>query len=150
MTGALLVRPIVADDEAAWRPLWTAYLEFYEASVADEVYETTFRRLLDADPATPHGRLAVVGGTPVGLVHYMFHPHCWRIEPVCYLQDLYAVPSMRGKGIGRALIEAVYAEADAAGAPSVYWMTQDFNHNARQLYDRIAAKTPFIKYQRVV
>ena len=55
---------------------------------------------------------------------------------------------MRGKGIGRALIEAVYAAADAHGAATVYWMTQDFNATARQLYDRIATLTPFIKYQR--
>ena len=79
---------------------------------------------------------------------YLFHRHCWKIENVCYLQDLYADPSARGMGVGRALIEAVYEQADAAGAPSVYWMTQEFNHTARQLYDRIGQLTPFIKYQR--
>ena len=84
----------------------------------------------------------------MGLVHYLFHRHCWREENVCYLQDLYADPEVRGKGIGRALIEAVYAAADAAGAPSVYWLTQDFNHTARKLYDRIGTVTPFIKYAR--
>ena len=50
--------------------------------------------------------------------------------------------------MGRALIEAVYAEADRRGTPAVYWMTQDFNTTARQLYDRIAKLTPFIKYSR--
>ena len=69
-------------------------------------------------------------------------------DPRCYLQDLYADPDVRGLGIGRALIEAVYAAADAAGAPSVYWLTQDFNHTARKLYDRIGTKSPFIKYTR--
>ena len=84
----------------------------------------------------------------MGLTHYIFHRHGWKIENVCYLQDLYAAPDVRGKGVGRALIEAVYAEADKAGAPSVYWLTQDFNATARQLYDRIGTVTPFIKYTR--
>ncbi|MEP0508246.1 MAG: GNAT family N-acetyltransferase, partial [Aurantimonas coralicida] len=94
------------------------------------------------------GLIAEAGGKPVGLVHFLFHRHCWRVEDVCYLQDLYADPEVRGTGVGRRLIEAVYAAADAAGSPTVYWMTQDFNTTARKLYDRIAAVTPFIKYQR--
>ena len=58
------------------------------------------------------------------------------------------VPEARGIGAGRSLIEAVYAAADANGTPLVYWLTQEFNTSARQLYDRIAKVTPFIKYQR--
>ena len=87
-------------------------------------------------------------GQAAGLVHYIFHPHNWRLEDVCYLQDLYADPAFRGGGVGRALIEAVYEAADERGAPSVYWLTQDFNETARTLYDRVANLTPFIKYQR--
>jgi len=82
------------------------------------------------------------------LVHYILHPHNWREEDVVYLQDLYVSEAARGTGAGRALIEAVYAAADANGTPSVYWLTQDFNATARQLYDRISTLTPFIKYQR--
>jgi GNAT superfamily N-acetyltransferase len=81
-------------------------------------------------------------------VHYIYHPHNWKREDVCYLQDLYAVPEYRGQGVGRALIEAVYKTADANGTPAVYWLTQDFNQTARQLYDRVATLTPFIKYTR--
>jgi GNAT superfamily N-acetyltransferase len=94
------------------------------------------------------GLIATLDGRPVGLVHYLFHRHGWKIENVCYLQDLYADPEVRGKGIGRALIEAVYAAADAEGCPSVYWLTQDFNETARRLYDRIGKLTPFVKYSR--
>jgi GNAT superfamily N-acetyltransferase len=64
------------------------------------------------------------------------------------LQDLFADPDVRGSGIGRALIEGVYAKAKEAGSPEVYWMTQEFNATARRLYDRIAEKTPFIVYQK--
>jgi len=142
-----IIRPLEAADWADWRQLWTGYLDFYEASVAEEVYATTFARLLD--PLVPEmGAFLAVADRPVGLVHYIFHRHCWRVEDVCYLQDLYVDSATRGTGAGRALIEAVYAEADRRGCPSVYWMTQDFNATARQLYDRIAVLTPFIKYAR--
>lgn len=144
----ITIRPIAQQDKAAWRALWTAYLEFYETSVPEEVYETTFARLCDAGVTNQNGFLALRDDTPVGLVHYIYHAHNWRVEDVCYLQDLYADPSVRGTGAGRKLIEAVYDAADANGTPAVYWMTQDFNAEARKLYDRIGQLTPFIKYAR--
>lgn len=144
----LTIRPITAADESDWRRLWTAYLEFYESGVPEEVYRTTFARLLDPARPQQNGLLAHRDGQAAGLVHYIFHPHNWRLEDVCYLQDLYTAPAFRGGGVGRALIEAVYAAADERGAPSVYWLTQDFNETARVLYDRVANLTPFIKYQR--
>ncbi len=143
-----IISPLRHADEAEWRRLWTGYLEFYETAVSEEVYQTTFARLCDHDHRRQNGLIARQEGRAVGLVHYIFHPHNWRIEDVCYLQDLYADPDVRGTGVGRKLIEAVYAAADANGTPSVYWMTQDFNETARRLYDRIATLTPFIKYQR--
>ena len=143
------IRALRTDDEAEWRRLWTGYLEYYESSVPEEVYATTFARLLDPDRKTQQAFLAVDDDDrPIGLVHYIYHPHNWRVEDVCYLQDLYTDPSVRGTGAGRALIEAVYAAADANGTPSVYWLTQDFNATGRRLYDRIGTLTPFIKYQR--
>ncbi|MEM6944710.1 MAG: GNAT family N-acetyltransferase [Pseudomonadota bacterium] len=147
MTG-LTIRPLEARDEAAWRKLWTGYLEFYGTAVSDEVYATYFSRLLGDDPQDYHGLVAERDGKLVGLTHYLFHRHGWRIENVVYLQDLYVDPAVRGTGAGRALIEAVYAAADAAGCPSVYWLTQEGNATARQLYDRTAKVTDFIKYQR--
>jgi GNAT superfamily N-acetyltransferase len=143
-----LVRPLRAADEPHWRSLWQAYLEFYETELPDEVYDTYFQRLLGDDPQDYNGFIAEIDGVPVGLTHYLFHRHGWQIENVCYLQDLYAAPEVRGRGVGRALMEAVFEAADAAGAPGVYWMTQDFNTNARRLYDRIGTVTPFIKYTR--
>ena len=142
------IRPIEARDEAEWRVLWTGYLEFYETSVPEEVYRTTFARLLSGDPHEFHGLVAERGGKLIGLTHYLFHRHCWRIENVVYLQDLFVSQDARGTGAGRKLIEAVYAASDAAGCPAVYWLTQEFNATARQLYDRIAVVTPFIRYNR--
>ena len=148
MSASVTVRPVTAADEAEWRRLWTGYLEFYETSVPEEVYRSSFQRLLGDDPQDFHGLVAEQDGKLVGLTHYLFHRHGWKIENVVYLQDLYVDPEVRGTGAGRALIEAVYQAADAAGCPSVYWLTQDFNTTARQLYDRIANLTPFLKYQR--
>ena len=146
-----VIRPLQQADEPEWRRLWTAYLEFYSSSVPEEVYRSSFDRMLAGNAGTPNeyrGLVATLDGKPVGIVHFLFHRHGWRIENVCYLQDLYADPEVRGRGIGRALIEAVYAAADAEGCPSVYWLTQEFNTEARKLYDRIGKLTPFIKYQR--
>lgn len=147
-TIAPTVRPLRADDLPQWSEMWTAYLAFYETSVPPEVYDSTFARLLGDDPRDFNALVAEQDGKLVGLTHYLFHRHAWKIEEVCYLQDLYARPEHRGTGIGRALIEAVYAAADARGTPAVYWLTQDFNETARKLYDRIANVTPFIRYQR--
>lgn len=142
------VRPLCATDKTAWARLWEAYLAFYNTTRPQEIYDLYFERLLGDDPQDYQGLIALVDNVPVGLAHYLFHRHGWSEENTCYLQDLYADPEVRGQGVGRALIEAVYAAADAAGAPSVYWLTQDFNTTARQLYDRIGVKTPFIKYSR--
>lgn len=148
MAGSLGVRPLRASDRPEWARMWRAYLAFYETTRPPEIYDTYFKRLLGDDPQDYNGLIAELDGQPVGLTHYVFHRHGWSIENICYLQDLYADPDARGKGVGRALIEAVYAASDAAGVPQVYWLTQDFNTTARRLYDRIGVKTPFIKYNR--
>ncbi|MDE4175166.1 GNAT family N-acetyltransferase [Phaeobacter sp. PT47_59] len=142
------IRPLQPSDEAEWRRLWTAYLDFYNTSAPEEVYQTLFSRLLSDDPASFSCFVADAGDRLVGLTHYVFHPHAWNINEVCYLQDLYADPDSRGTGVGRALIEAVYQAADARKAANVYWLTQDSNETARRLYDRIGKLPPFLRYQR--
>jgi GNAT superfamily N-acetyltransferase len=146
--SSLIIREIRQDDEDDWRRLWTEYLVFYNSSVSKDVYQESFARLLNPAQNEFRGLIAEFEGRPSGLVHYLFHRHMWKVENTCYLQDLYAEPASRGRGVGRALIEAVYDAADQAGAPSVYWLTQDFNTTARQLYDRVGKLSPFIKYTR--
>ncbi len=144
----ITIRPLQVGDETEWRRLWTLYLEFYESSVSEEVYLTTFARLLSGENNEFAGFIALADHKPVGITHYLFHRHCWRTENVCSLQDLYVDQDLRGTGLGRALIEAVYEAADEAGCPSVYWHTQHFNEVGRRLYDRVAELTPFIMYRR--
>ena len=144
----LTIRRLTAEDQPEWRRLWSLYLDFYQTSVPEIVYRTTFARLLSGDPNEFGGLIATRGNRSVGIAHFLFHRHCWRVENVCYLQDLYVDSSDRGAGVGRALIEGVFAAADAAGSPAVYWTTQHFNVEGRRLYDRIGELTPFIKYVR--
>ncbi len=141
------IRPLAPSDRAAWDGLWAGYLTFYESSVAPEVSEATWTRLLD--PAQPMFALVAEDTDGVfGLVQCGLHASTWSTQPYCYLGDLYVDPSRRGSGAGRALIEAVYAEADRLGAVRVYWMTHETNATARLLYDRLATRSGFIQYRR--
>jgi GNAT superfamily N-acetyltransferase len=142
------LRHLERRDFQKWKNLWQGYLNFYESTVQSTVYETTFKRLISKNNFSQKAIVATHGETFVGLAHYIFHPHNWKIEDVCYLQDLYVLPKLQGCGIGRALIEAVYSSSDQQNIPTVYWLTQDFNKQARMLYDNIATVTPFIKYNR--
>lgn len=146
----LQIRPLRESDREAWAHLWRGYLEFYRTSRPDDVYDTLWERLLGDHPYDGHCLIAELDGKPCGLTHYYFQRHGWSVEEVTYLQDLFAAPEVRGTGVGRALIEGVYAAADAADRPSVYWLTEENNAVGRRLYDRIAVHTPFTRYQRAL
>ena len=144
----LQIRPVSAADHAAWLPLWQGYQRFYNAEIAAEVSALTWQRFLDsAEPM--FAALAWQDGVAVGLVHWIFHRSCWTVSDYCYLQDLYVAETVRGGGVGRALIEQVYAAAQAYGANRVHWLTQEDNSQARQLYDRIASRSGFIQYRQL-
>lgn len=148
MPNTVTVRPLHADDHDHWHRLWTAYLVFYETSVSDEVYHTSFNRLLSGAEGEYKCLLAEVDGTIVGLTHFLYHRSMWTVENTCYLMDLFCDPAVRGKGVGRALIEAVHERAKADGVPSTYWMTEETNYKGRMLYDQVAVKSPFILYDK--
>ena len=142
------IRQLSDNDFMNWKALWKQYLEFYKTSVEDLVYETTFKRLISSDHFSQNAFVAEQDNELIGLVHYIYHPHNWKIEDVCYLQDLFVLKTARGTGVGRALMEAVYLAADRNDTSTVYWLTQDFNEQARKLYDNIGTITSFIKYNR--
>lgn len=142
------IRTIEDADRPGWEALWKGYVRFYRRRVDADVTDFAFARL--TDPARqPHGIVACdESGRLVGLAHYLFRPTSWSRNDLCYLEDLFVDPGTRGQGIGRRLIEEVYARADARGASGIYWMTQEFNADGRALYDTLARRTSFIRYQR--
>lgn len=147
MTALPTIRSAVPDDFGQWLPLWEGYNTFYARTVPMEVTRMTWSRFFDAyEPM--HAVVAERDGRLLGLVHYLFHRNTAMLAPACYLQDLFTAPEARGQGAGRALIEAVYGRAQAAGSPRVYWMTQESNATARRLYDRVAECSGFIQYRR--
>lgn len=147
----VIVRPVQPNDLASWRPLWDGYNAFYGRSgataLAPEITEATWQRFFDPDEPV-FGLVAQAGGSLLGLAHYLFHRSTTRIELTCYLQDLFTAESQRGRGIGRSLIEGVYAQAASAGIKRVYWQTQASNAAGRLLYDKLARHAGFIVYSR--
>jgi GNAT superfamily N-acetyltransferase len=142
------VRPLALHDRGQWLSLWQGYLAFYETELSPSVTDLTWNRLLDPEAPINGHCAATSDGRILGIVHYLFHPVTWAAGPRCYLEDLFTAQDARGRGVGRALIGAVYASADVRGADQVYWLTQEFNATARRLYDQVAKATPFIKYRR--
>ena len=143
------IRPLRADDQAAWEPLWQGYLTFYQTSVSAEVTHTTWSRLLD--PAEPvQGLGAHLDGSLVGIAHLVYHRSTWSVENRCYLNDLFTAPEARGRGVARSLIEAVYREASGAGAARGSWLTHETNMTAQALYDKVASRTGFIQYKHLL
>ncbi len=143
------IRPLKPSDKAAWTELFKGYITFYKSTVADDVIEETWQRLLSGDEHVHRGLVAVDDtDTPIGLAHILFHRSTWSKTWYCYLEDLFVRPDIRAKGVGEALITAVYAAADTRQTTRVYWSTQEFNYRARGLYDKVATKSPFLQYRR--
>jgi GNAT superfamily N-acetyltransferase len=147
--STLAIRPIAPDDRAAWAPLWDGYNAFYgregATALAPEITDVLWQRLFDTNEPV-YALVAEDAGRLLGLAHFLFHRSTTRIEPVCYLQDLFTAPAARGRGVARALIEAVYARARDAGAKRVYWQTREDNATARRLYDQVARHHGFVVY----
>ncbi|MDB5673821.1 MAG: putative acetyltransferase [Sphingomonas bacterium] len=149
--AAPLVRPLARGDYDQWLPLWDGYNAFYGRSGATAldpaITATTWERFFnEGEPV--HALVAEQGGRLVGLTHYLFHRSTTAIAPICYLQDLFASEAARGHGVGRALIEGVYARAQAAGASRVYWQTHETNSTAMRLYDGVAERSGFLVYRK--
>ena len=146
----LTVRLLTPAERPLWEPLWAGYLTFYKASVPPETTDSTWARLHDG--AEPMHLLGAFDedGRLLGIVHFIYHRSTWTPGPYCYLQDLFTVEEARGRGVGRALIEAVYERAKAAGASRVYWLTHETNAQAMELYDKVADRSGFVQYRHLL
>jgi len=150
---APIVRPVARADFDRWLPLWDGYNAFYgrsgAAALAPEITAATWERFFD--PYEPvFALVAEQGNMLLGLTHYLLHRSTTSLLPSLYLRDLFTTAEARGKGVGRALIETVYDAARAQGLPRVYWQTHESNATAMQLYDRIAEKSGFLVYRKLI
>ena len=147
----MIVRGVERADFDEWLPLWQGYNAFYgragDTALPADITRMTWARFFDAyEPV--HALVAVSDGRLVGLAHYLFHRTTTRIEPTCYLQDLFTAAQQRGTGVGRALINAVFEQARLAGSARVYWLTHESNATAMKLYDRVAQLSGFVVYRK--
>ncbi|SOE61280.1 Acetyltransferase (GNAT) family protein [Burkholderia sp. D7] len=148
-TLPLQIRSVAVTDFDAWLTLWRGYQAFYKTDIPMDTTLRTWVRMLD--PSEPvFAAVAVMDGRVVGMVHWIMHRSCWTTGDYCYLQDLYVEPDIRGAGIGRKLIEHVYAKASEAQCSRVWWLTHETNTDAMQLYDRIADRSGFVQYRKIL
>lgn len=141
------IRNIRSEDYSQWNRLWSLYNEFYKRSVDDRITDRLWSSLIEKN-GTPYGFVADDNGEVIGFTHYFFVPSTSDWTPRCYMQDLFCLNEHRGKGVGLALIDAVYEAADIQSASQTYWLTAEDNIDARRLYDKVASRTSFIKYRR--
>lgn len=145
----LIIRAVLATDFPRWKPLWDGYNTFYgranETALPNHITESSWSRFLDPDEPL-FALVAEQQGRLLGLAHFLYHQHTIRIESVCYLQNLFTDELYRGRGVGRALIEAVYDHARQSGAKRVYWLTKENNDACSFLYDKVAENRGFIVY----
>jgi GNAT superfamily N-acetyltransferase len=153
LSDDIRIRAVARDDYDEWLPLWQGYNAFYGRSgataVAPAITAATWGRFFDAyEPLW--ALVAEREGALLGLVHFLYHRHTNMIAPTCYLEDLFTAEAARGRGVGRALIEAVYARAKADGLTRVYWHTHESNATAMRLYDQVAERPGFVMYRKVL
>jgi len=141
------IRDATAADEAGFRRLWDAYLAFYEVTLDPAVTDQTWARILD--PASPlSARLAVdAAGQVQGFAVWHHHIASWHLAHDLYLEDLFVDPAARGTGLGRALLDDLFALARARGFGRIYWHTDEGNARARSLYDSYAPADGHIRYR---
>jgi GNAT superfamily N-acetyltransferase len=153
MTDTVYIRSIEQADYTAWKPLWDGYNAFYgrarETALPQDITDATWARFFDADEPV-HALVAERDDKLIGLVHFIYHRSTTLLGSICYLQDLFTAEDARGHGVGRKLINGVYASAKSAGSERVYWHTHEINFTAMKLYDKIADKPGFVMYRQAV
>jgi GNAT superfamily N-acetyltransferase len=142
----LKIRELKETDKERWLELWAGYLEFYKSNLSPEQTEFTWERLISNEQKM-HGFVAENENGVIGFTHCLFRPSTWTETDYCYLEDLFVDPNIRGKGIGRALMNRVIELAKEKNSKRVYWTTQEFNKTARVLYDSITSVSEFVQYR---
>ena len=129
-------------------PLIAAYQRFYEVEDVDEERNRSFfRRFL-----APSEDGMLLGARRedrfVGYACLYWHFSSTLAAESVLMNDLYVEPGQRGRGVGRALIEASAAVARERGAAQLEWATAPDNLAAQRLYDSTGAeRSEWISYE---
>jgi ribosomal protein S18 acetylase RimI-like enzyme len=105
--------------------------EYSEPTPGVAALTTYSRQLLEAGEMTA----LLAGDGPDGISLIRFRTCVWTGGPEAHLQELYVVPPLRGRGIGRALLEATMAASREAGASGIDLNTGTTDTAARALYE---------------
>jgi GNAT superfamily N-acetyltransferase len=130
------IRLACRTDEAELLKLWAAYLRFSRIELTAKVTSATWQRIVS--PSNP--TRALVADNPegglLGFALFISHPWSFDDRPAYLIDDVYVRPEARRRGIGPRLISTVIDLATAEGGGRVYWLAQNSNAVARQMFDR--------------
>lgn len=148
MASTLTIRLAEAADRATFEDLWSGWQAHMGGSVPPEVTARSWDKLV-TEGSGLQALLAFGDGEPLGFGIISRAPFAWTGEDVFYLQDLFVVPQARGRGVGGALLNAIYAHADAVGAHQVFWMVDENDSELHGFYGQHAVRTPYQRYMRL-
>ncbi|AGI31729.1 TPA: GNAT family N-acetyltransferase [Mannheimia haemolytica] len=140
------ISPLASKNLTEWKLLWQQYLDFYQVNLADDIIQSTWQKVSESENVKGFG--AFVDNRMVGFVHIVIHPNTWNLTECCYLEDLFVLAEYRNQGIGKELIEYIYRYAQEKGYNRVYWVTDKNNHQAQQLYNKLANDSGIIQYRK--
>jgi GNAT superfamily N-acetyltransferase len=148
MPTEIQIAPITGEEFEQLLPLIGAYQRFYEVEDIDEARNRTFFRRFLAPSEDGMLLGAHEDERLVGYACLYWHFSSTLAAETVLMNDLFVDASVRGKGVGRALIEATATVARERGAAHVEWATAPDNHTAQRLYDSTGAeRSEWVEYE---
>ena len=147
--GTISVTPLAHEDRDRWNELYVAYATFYRQDQTAKMRVRVWDWIMDPNHEV-FGFGARLDGRLVGLAHVCPFARPLAASTGLWLDDLFVDPSVRGGGVGAALIERCRAVAMERGHGIVRWVTAEDNATARGLYDRVANATSWVTYDLAV
>jgi len=103
------------------------------------VTEETLRHSLFGSRAYAEVLLGYAGDQPVGFAVFFHNFSTFLGRPGLYLEDLFVLPEMRGKGFGRAMLIELARIARERKCGRFEWSVLDWNESAIRFYKNLGA-----------
>lgn len=141
------IRPARPSDEAVFLDMWRDFVSTAPGEPGNHgMGETNWQRIMD----TSHALQCIVALDDeeelAGFTLYLPLPFTWSTGDACYLQDIYVRPQSRGRGSAQAMIEHLRQIGLEEGWFKIFWMTQADNFTAQRLYDKVAKRMDYLRY----